>query len=207
MKISIFGTGYVGLVTGVCFADLGNDVICVDIDPKKLDSLAKGMVPFYEPGLAELLQRSIRQGRIAFTEDAKRATEHADVIFICVGTPQMENGQANLAFIDAVAKTIAQNLKKYVIIADKSTVPVGTADRVRRIIASEVKCGFDVVSCPEFLREGAAVKDFQNPDRIVIGMDDDRPKKTLTDLFSPLTRTSRPLLFMDVKSAELAKYA
>ena len=205
----MFGSGYVGLVTGVCFADHGNDVICVDIDKKKIESLSKGEIPIYEPGLKELLERSLKQGRILFTTDAEKAIQDSEILFITVGTPQETSGKADLSYVLDVAKTIGKHINGYKIIVDKSTVPVGTADRVTREIRSSMKkkCVFDVVSNPEFLKEGAAIKDFQNPDRVVIGCSNDRPKEKMKQLYKPMARANRPILFMSVKSAELTKYA
>ena len=209
MKISFFGTGYVGLVTGTCFADFGNDVICVDIDSKKIKELNDGNIPIYEPGLKELVERNVEKGRLIFTTDAEKGIKNSDVIFICVGTPQKQNGQADLKYVLEVAKTIGKNLNEYTIIVNKSTVPVGTAEKVRREIKKNLKkkIGFDVVSNPEFLKEGAAIKDFQNPDRIVIGVDNEKAKKFMNDLYGPIARITRPIVFMDTKSAELTKYA
>lgn len=214
MKIAMFGTGYVGLVSGVCFADLGNDVICVDVDTAKIELLERGGTPIYEPGLKGRQERAVKEGRLRFTTDAKAAIEASDLLFICVGTPASVDGKVDLQYVKAVAKTIGQHLDGEKIIIDKSTVPVGTAEKVKAIIASElqkrgVKQPFHVVSNPEFLKEGAAVNDFFNPDRIVIGLEagDEYAQESMGKLYKSLARTSRPILFTDTKSAELIKYA
>ena len=208
-KITFFGTGYVGLVTGTCFADFGNEVICVDNNPLIIDKLNNGKITIYEPGLEELVSRNVDQKRISFTTDAERGVKESDIIFIAVGTPPKSNDQADLKYVMQVAETIGEHMNNYKVIVNKSTVPVGTGERVRRRIADnlEKKVDFDVVSNPEFLREGAAIKDFQNPDRIVLGVESERVKKMLLDLYGPIARTERPILFTDVKSAELTKYA
>ncbi|MCS7301156.1 MAG: UDP-glucose/GDP-mannose dehydrogenase family protein, partial [Fimbriimonadales bacterium] len=206
MKIAVAGAGYVGLVTGVVFADLGNEVVCVDIDPAKVDALRKGQSPLYEPGLDELLQRNLEEGRFTATTDLAEATRWAEVVFICVGTPPTETGEPDLKYVDAAAATIGQALNGYKIIVNKSTVPVGTGDRVRRII--EQHCAapheFDVVSNPEFLREGSAVHDTLNPDRIVIGADNPRAAMKIVELYAPL---ERPMLITNLATAEIIKYA
>lgn len=209
MKISFFGTGYVGLVTGTCFADLGNDVICVDVDSKKIKELNNGNIPIYEPGLKELVERNVEKGRLIFTTDYEKGVKESDVIFICVGTPQKQNGQADMKYILEVARTIGKNLNDYKVIVNKSTVPVGTGEKVIREIKSNLKKNikFDVVSNPEFLKEGAAIKDFQNPDRIVVGVENETAKEIMQDLYSSIERITRPIVFMDIKSAELTKYA
>jgi len=209
MKISFFGTGYVGLVTGTCFADLGNDVICVDIDEKKINALNEGKIPIYEPGLKELVKRNVEKGRLKFTIDSKKGVKESDIIFICVGTPQKQNGQADLKYVLDVAKTIGKNLNDYKVIVNKSTVPVGTVEKVRREIKRNLKkkIEFDVVSNPEFLKEGTAIKDFQVPDRIIVGTDNEKAKKVMEELYTSIVRTTRPLIFMDTKSSELTKYA
>ena len=193
MKLAFFGTGYVGLVTGTCFADLGNKVICVDINKNKIKNLTKGLIPFYEPGLKELVQRNLKQKRLRFTLDFKGAVEFADVIFICVGTPSKTNGNVDLSQIYSVAEEIGKHMNSYKIIINKSTVPVGTAEKVERIIKSKLKkpISFDVISNPEFLREGAAVKDFQNPDRIIIGTDSEKAKLIMNQLYKPVLRAER----------------
>ncbi len=212
MKLAMFGTGYVGLVTGTCFADLGNDVICVDIDQKKIDQLKKGIIPIYEPGLSDLVKRNVKAKRLNFTIDAAKAIKESEIIFICVGTPQGNTGKADLQYVLDVAKAIGEQMDDYKIIVTKSTVPVGTGDKVKRFIRNELykrksKLEFDVVSNPEFLKEGAAIKDFQNPDRVVIGVENGKAKKILENLYQPVARTNKPVVFMDVKSSELTKYA
>jgi UDPglucose 6-dehydrogenase len=208
MKLSFFGTGYVGLVGGTCFADLGNDVLCVDINEKKIDKLNQGEIPIYEPGLEELVKRNIEKGRLRFTTNIKKGIEESDIIFNCVGTPPKENGQANLKHVLSVAKSIGKHMNGYKIIINKSTVPVGTAERVGKEIKKNLarNIDFDVVSNPEFLREGAAIKDFQNPDRIVIGVESEKAKKIMNSLYKPISRVGRPIIFMDTKSSELTKY-
>lgn len=203
------GTGYVGLVTGTCFAELGNDVQCVDIDDKKIQKLKEGHIPIYEPGLEELVLRNQKEERLSFTTNAKEAIEWADVIFSAVGTPPDKDHRADLSAVRAVAKTVGQNLNGYKVFVNKSTVPVGTSEEVRRIIEDNNQNGhnFDVVDNPEFLREGAAVKDFLNPDRIVCGTDSEDAKKVMEQLYKPLVRAGRPLLFTDIHSAEIIKYA
>lgn len=208
MKITMVGTGYVGLVSGACFADLGNDVICLDIDEKKIKTLENGEIPFYEPGLKELVQKNTKSGRLKFTTDKKLAYESSDIIFICVGTPMRHDGDANLDYVFQVIEDISKYMNGYKIIIDKSTVPVGTAERVKRkMIEFNPKYNFNVVSNPEFLREGAAIKDFQNPDRVVIGTDSEKAKEMLGKLYKSVTRVGKPIMFTDIKSAELIKYA
>lgn len=206
MKIAIAGAGYVGLVTGVVFADLGNEVICVDIDPTKVDAINKGQSPIYEPGLDELLQRNLEEGRIVATTDLKRATREAEVVFICVGTPPSETGEPDLKHIEAAAAAIGQALNGYKIIVNKSTVPVGTGDRIRRIIEQnrQEPHDFDVVSNPEFLREGSAVHDTLYPDRIVIGADNPRAAMKIVELYAAF---ERPMLITNLATAEIIKYA
>jgi len=208
----MFGTGYVGLVSGTCFSDLGNDVLCVDIDEAKIRALNKGEVPIFEPGLKEKVLRNIKEDRLKFTTDLKKAVNDSDILFICVGTPSKKDGSVNLDYVFSVAKTIGQNLDSRKIIVDKSTVPVGTADKVKAIISEELKkrdkqVTFDVVSNPEFLREGAAINDFFNPDRIVVGAESDYSREMMAKLYKGIARTTRPLVFTDVRSAELIKYA
>ncbi len=206
MKIAVAGTGYVGLVTGVVFADLGNEVLCVDIDLAKVDAINKGQSPIYEPGLDEMLQRNLEEGRIQATTDLDAATREAEVIFICVGTPPTATGEPDLKYVDAAAATIGRAMNGYKIIVNKSTVPVGTGDRVRRIIEQHrtEPHEFDVVSNPEFLREGSAVHDTLNPDRIVIGADNPRAAMKIVELFAPL---ERPMLITNLATAEIIKYA
>ncbi|OBH14122.1 MULTISPECIES: UDP-glucose/GDP-mannose dehydrogenase family protein [unclassified Mycobacterium] len=207
MKISIIGCGYVGLVTGACLADSGNDVVCVDIDQAKVDELLAGGVPIYEPGLAELIARNRENGSIDFTTDRRRAVEHADVVFIAVATPMSEGGEADLSYVHAAAGDIGAYLDRYKVIVDKSTVPVGTAERVREIISAKTSQEFDVVSNPEFLKEGTAVTDFMKPDRVILGSDSKRAVDIMRELYEPYLRTFHPLIVMDIKSAEMAKYA
>jgi UDPglucose 6-dehydrogenase len=212
MKITIFGTGYVGLVTGTCLAEVGNDVLCVDIDQKKIDNLNQGIIPIYEPGLEDMVKDNHQSGRLRFTTDAKMAVEHGLFQFIAVGTPPDEDGSADMQYVLAVAKTIAEHMTEYRIVVDKSTVPVGTADRVKNLIETSLKAKgadieFDVVSNPEFLKEGAAIGDFMKPDRIVIGTDNPRTTELLKALYTPFTRSHERIIAMDVRSAELTKYA
>ncbi len=208
MKIAMFGTGYVGLVTGTCFADLGNDVICVDIDDKKVELLKKGHVPIYEPGLEPLVKRNVSEKRLSFTTDAKSAVQNSDVIFIAVGTPQADSGEADLSQVKAVAASIGKYMNGYKVIVDKSTVPVETGYLVKDIIEKNLsgKHEFDVVSNPEFLREGNAIQDFKVPDRIVVGVESERAKKVMERLYSCIVRTSNPLIFVKIASAEIIKY-
>ncbi|MBI4127245.1 UDP-glucose/GDP-mannose dehydrogenase family protein [Candidatus Peregrinibacteria bacterium] len=209
MKITVVGTGYVGLVTGTCFAELGNDVMCIDIDAAKIERLKKGEIPIYEPGLEELVLRNHKEGRLNFSTDLKTAIEWCEVIFSAVGTPQGEDHRADLQYVRAVAKSVGQHLNGYKVFVNKSTVPVGTSDEVAKIMreASKGLHPFDVVDNPEFLREGSAVKDFLNPDRIVCGVESTRASALLEKLYSPLVRAGRPLLFTDIRSAEIIKYA
>jgi len=212
MKLLCIGSGYVGLVSGTCFADLGNEVVCLDIDEKKVESLSKGIIPIYEPGLKELVERNIKLGRLRFTTDSEKAIKEAEIIFICVGTPPKSNGEADMSYTYAAAENIGKFMDDYKIVANKSTVPVGIAEKVRKIISEELKkrkksIEFDVVSNPEFLREGAAVKDFQNPDRIIIGASSEKAKEALAKLYKPLSRSDKPILFTTEKNAELIKYA
>ncbi|MGH8426564.1 MAG: UDP-glucose dehydrogenase family protein [Gammaproteobacteria bacterium] len=212
MRVTIFGTGYVGLVTGTCLADVGNHVICVDVDAAKVARLNAGEVPIFEPGLDALIARNRREGRLRFTTDEKEALAHGTVIFIAVGTPPEEDGSADLRHVLAVARSIGQALVRPAVVVNKSTVPVGTADRVRAVIAAELKArgvevDFDVASNPEFLKEGAAVEDFNRPDRIIVGAERDTTIETLRALYSPFNRNHDRLLVLDTRSAELAKYA
>ena len=212
MDVTIFGTGYVGLVTGTCLAEVGHDVVCVDIDAAKVDGLNRGVIPIYEPGLTPMVQANHAAGRLRFTTDAAAGIAHGDVIFIAVGTPPDEDGSADLKYVLAVARTIGQHLQKPVVVVDKSTVPVGTADKVRAAIADVlaergVEIAFDVVSNPEFLKEGAAVEDCMRPDRIVIGADSAAAVDKLKRLYAPFNRNHDRIVTMDVRSAELTKYA
>jgi UDPglucose 6-dehydrogenase len=207
MKIAVVGTGYVGLVTGTCFAETGNTVTCIDIDKKKVDSLNNGIITIYEPGLETLFERNIKQGRLHFTTNLKEGIEGAKVIFLALPTPPGEDGSADLQYILQVAEDLGPILKEYTVIIDKSTVPVGTADKVTKKIKENCKVEFDVVSNPEFLREGVAVEDFMKPDRVVIGTQSEKAKKMMETLYAPLVRQGNPIIFMDEKSAELTKYA
>ncbi len=207
MKLSVIGSGYVGLVVGTCFAESGNDVICVDNDERKLRLLKKGESPIFEPGLSDLLTKNLSDGRIVFTENLEKAVRGTDIIFMALPTPQSEDGSADLQHVLAVAKLIGKYMNGYKVIVNKSTVPVGTADRVRDIIAKETAFDFDVVSNPEFLKEGAAVNDFMKPDRIVVGTRSTRALAMMEELYSPFIRTGNPLIVMDERSSELTKYA
>ena len=207
MKIAVVGTGYVGLVTGTCFAETGNDVICVDIDANKVERMKKGEVPIYEPYLDTVFERNIRQGRLSFTTDLKAAIADAEIIFLALPTPPGEDGSADLSYVLGVAEELGHIITDYKVIVDKSTVPVGTAELVRQAVAKNAKVEFDIVSNPEFLREGFAVEDFMKPDRVVIGTSSDRAAKVMEDLYKPFVRQGNPLIIMDEKSAELTKYA
>ena len=212
MNISIVGTGYVGLVTGTCFADVGNQVLCVDNNQEKIDRLKDGQIPIFEPGLERLVKSSVEEGRLEFTTEIKDAVEHAEIIFIAVGTPPDEDGSADLSHVLAVAKGIGQALDDYRLVVTKSTVPVGTAAKVRDAIQAEldkrgVDLQFGVASNPEFLKEGAAIADFMKPDRIVVGVDEDRAIDIMRNLYAPFNRNHERLIVMDIPSAELTKYA
>lgn len=212
MNITIFGSGYVGLTTGTCFAQMGNHVTCVDINQSRVEQLSRGECPIFEPGLAELLQTNLDDGRIRFTTDAKAGVEHGEIIFIAVGTPSQPDGSAKLDYVLDVAKTIGTHINQYKVIVDKSTVPVGTADRVKAEINKQLKARqaqveFDVASNPEFLKEGGAVNDFLKPDRIIIGISSQRAEETLRALYAPFNRNHDKLIAMDIRSAELTKYA
>lgn len=207
MKIAVIGTGYVGLVTGTCFAETGNYVICVDNNPKKLDSLRKGEMPIYEPGLKNIFDRSVRENRLHFTDNLEQAVDQSDIIFLCLPTPPGANGQADLRFVLDVSSEIGKILKSYKVIVNKSTVPVGTADRVRERISAQTTVAFDVVSNPEFLREGVAVEDFMKPERVVIGSSSERASKMMQQLYEPFVRSGNPIIIMDERSSELTKYA
>ena len=207
MKIAVVGTGYVGLVAGACLAETGNDVICVDKDDAKVRMLRKGRVPFFEPGLAELVQRNKSEGRLTFTTQLSRAVKASQIIFIAVGTPQGEDGSADLQHVMGVAREIGRAMDGYKVVVNKSTVPVGTAEKVRGIIRRETTHPFSVVSNPEFLKQGAAVDDFMKPDRVVIGAEDPRGAELMEAIYRPYTRTGAPIMVMDCASAELCKYA
>jgi UDPglucose 6-dehydrogenase len=207
MNIAVVGTGYVGLVTGTCFAETGNHVICVDIDKEKVQKLKDGKVPIYEPHLDVLFERSIRQGRLHFTTDLKSAVDQAQIIFLALPTPPGEDGSADLKYVLGVAEELGKIITDYKVVVDKSTVPVGTAEKVREAIARNAKTPFDVASNPEFLREGYAVDDFLKPDRVVVGTSSARAQKVMEDLYKPFVRQGNPIIFMDERSAELTKYA
>jgi UDPglucose 6-dehydrogenase len=207
MNIAVVGTGYVGLVTGTCLAETGNNVICVDINEQKVKQLQEGHVPIYEPHLDTLFERNIKQGRLSFTTDLKTAIENAKIIFLALPTPPGEDGSADLSYILGVANQLGNLITEYKVIVDKSTVPVGTSEKVRAAIAKNAKVEFDVVSNPEFLREGFAVDDFLKPDRVVIGSSSEEARRTMEELYRPYVRQGNPILFMDEKSAELTKYA
>jgi UDPglucose 6-dehydrogenase len=207
VKLCVVGTGYVGLVAGTCFAEGGNDVICVDIDAEKISRLRQGIIPIYEPGLAELIKRNVAEGRLSFGTDLSGAVKRALICFIAVGTPPGEDGSADLAAVVRVAAEIASAMDGYRVIVNKSTVPVGTAERVRQVVASRTNHPFDVVSNPEFLKEGAAVEDFMKPDRVVIGSESERAVELMKELYNPFVRTERPILVMGTASAEMTKYA
>ncbi|HEY4214938.1 MAG TPA: UDP-glucose/GDP-mannose dehydrogenase family protein [Steroidobacteraceae bacterium] len=212
MRVTVFGSGYVGLVTGACLADAGNHVICVDVDAGKIERLNRGEIPIHEPGLEALIKRNMEAGRIEFTTDAVKGVEHGLFQLIAVGTPPDEDGSADLRYVLAVARTIGTHLKRYCIVITKSTVPVGTADKVREQITSTLtgrsaSVEFDVVSNPEFLKEGAAIQDFMKPDRVVIGTDNPRTTELMRALYEPFTRNHDRLIVMDIRSSELTKYA
>ncbi len=210
MKIAIIGTGYVGLVTGTCFSELGNEVICVDNNLEKLEKLKSGYVPIYEPGLEKIFDENIKSRRLTFTDNLEKAIGFAEVIFLCLPTPPREDGSADLQYVLGVSEQIARLIKSYKVIVNKSTVPIGTNNKVKRIIKKITDVDFDIVSNPEFLREGTAVEDFLNPDRIVIGLEyesENKAKKILSELYKPLESESSPILFMDWESSEMTKYA
>jgi UDPglucose 6-dehydrogenase len=207
MRIAVVGTGYVGLVAGTCFAESGNNVVCIDIDREKVAGLEKGVVPIYEPGLEELLERNVHDGRLSFTTDYALGLARAQVVFIAVGTPPGEDGTADLRHVLAAARSIGDHIRGYTVVVDKSTVPVGTAAKVTEAIRARTKVEFDVVSNPEFLKEGAAIDDFLKPDRVVIGSNSPRATEIMDELYAPFVRTGNPILHMDIASAELTKYA
>ena len=212
MKIAIVGTGYVGLVTGTCFAEIGVDVTCVDVDQQKIENLNKGIIPIYEPGLEELVIRNANAGRLSFTTSLEECLDDVEVVFSAVGTPPDEDGNADLKYVLQVAKTIGEHMRNYVLVVTKSTVPVGTARKVREVIQAELDrrgmdVEFDVASNPEFLKEGNAVDDFMSPDRVVVGVESERAKKVMTRLYKPFLINNFRVMFMDIPSAEMTKYA
>jgi len=207
MKICVLGTGYVGLVAGTCFAENGNDVICVDLNKEKIDALNHGQIPIYEPGLTDLVQRNTKEGRLSFTTDGPASIRKSEVIFIAVGTPSSTDGSADLELFMKAAENIADNLNDYKIVVNKSTVPVGTAAKVDKLIRSRTNKPFDVVSNPEFLKEGSAIDDFLRPDRVVIGTAKESVYKTMAQLYGPFVRQGNPIIWMSNVSAEMTKYA
>ena len=212
MKITVIGTGYVGLVTGACLSDVGIEVTCIDIDQKKIDGLKNGILPIYEPGLEEIVKRNYHKGRLNFSTDLGEAIEGSQAAFIAVGTPPGEDGSADLKYVLAVADQIGKTMTDYLVVITKSTVPVGTAEKVRHAVADtlelrDVDFGFDVASNPEFLKEGAAIDDFMKPDRIVVGVDSEAAQKVMDRLYRPFTLNGHPVIFMDIPSAEMTKYA
>lgn len=212
MKVSVIGTGYVGLVTGTCLAEVGNDVLCLDVDVNKINILKQGGIPIYEPGLEAMVKRNVAAGRLRFTTDVAESAKHGAIQFIAVGTPPDEDGSADLQYVVAAARAIGQNMQEYKVIVDKSTVPVGTADKVRAAVQEELskrgaQLEFSIASNPEFLKEGAAVDDFMRPDRIVLGAEDARAVELMRSLYAPFNRNHDRLIVMDIKSAELTKYA
>lgn len=212
MRISVIGTGYVGLVSGTCFAQMGNGVVCVDVDEKKIEKLNNGIIPIYEPGLEDMVKENYKLGTLKFTTDIKSAVENSEICFIAVGTPMGEDGSADLQYVLAVAKSIGAYIAKPLVVVDKSTVPVGTADKVKAEINAQlekrgINIEFSVVSNPEFLKEGAAIEDFMKPDRVVIGADNDGAMKVMRELYAPFTRSHDRFIGMDIRSAEMTKYA
>ncbi|MBN7769377.1 UDP-glucose/GDP-mannose dehydrogenase family protein [Marinobacter daepoensis] len=212
MKITIFGTGYVGLVTGACLADVGHNVLCMDVDQGKIEKLKNGQIPIYEPGLDNIVKHTVEAGRLAFTTDTEEAVRHGTLQFIAVGTPPDEDGSADLQYVLAVAKSIGQYMDDYKVVVDKSTVPVGTGDKVKAAVRAQLdqrglELDFDVVSNPEFLKEGAAINDFMKPDRIVVGTESERAAELLREVYYPFNRNHDRMIFMDIRSAELTKYA
>ena len=211
MQIAVIGTGYVGLVTGTCFAEMGNTVWCVDVDEKKINNLKNGIIPIYEPGLADRVKSHYANKDLQFTTDIKEALESANIVFIAVGTPMGEDGSADLQYVLSVAKSIGANMKRHMYVVDKSTVPVGTAEKVRRTIQAELdarrsELTFDVISNPEFLKEGCAIADCMKPDRIVIGVDNERAADTMRELYKPYVMNTENFILMDIPSAEMTKY-
>ena len=207
MKIAVVGTGYVGLVTGTCFAEIGNTVTCIDIDEAKINKMRDGVIPIYEPGLEDIFSRNIKEGRLKFTNELKKGIEGAEVIFLALPTPPGEDGSADLSYILGVTDSLGEILNEYTVIVNKSTVPVGTAEKVKTAILAKKIDNFDVVSNPEFLREGYAVKDFMEPDRIVIGTKSKKAQKVMAELYSPFVDKGSKIFFMDERSSEMTKYA
>ena len=207
MKVCVIGTGYVGLVVGTCLSEMGNDVVCVDNNTEKLEQLKNGIIPIYEPGLEELIKENVAEKRLQFTDNIKEAIEKSLICYIAVGTPQQDDGSAEMKYVYQVAEDIGKYINSYKIIIDKSTVPVGTAEKITEIIKSKTNCEFDVISNPEFLKQGSAVEDFLKPDRIIIGSDSEKATSIMKELYAPFLRTGNPIILMDVKSAEMTKYA
>ena len=207
MKITVVGSGYVGLVVGACLAETGNDVVCADVDAAKIDALKQNLIPIYEPGLEDLVERNQKQGRLAFTTDVGASIAHAEVIFIAVGTPPDEDGSADLRHVLSVADLIGEHMVRELVVVTKSTVPVGTAAKVQAAVALKARQPFHMCSNPEFLKEGAAVDDFLKPDRVVLGVDTDHARSVMAELYAPFVRTGKPIIFMDISSAEMTKYA
>jgi len=212
MKIAIVGTGYVGLVTGTCFAEMGVDVTCVDVQKEKIENLKNGIIPIYEPGLESMVNRNRDAGRLNFTTDLTEVLDEVEIVFSAVGTPPDEDGSADLKYVIEVARTIGRNMNKYVLVVTKSTVPVGTAKKVKAAIQEEldkrgVEIPFDVASNPEFLKEGAAIKDFMSPDRVVVGVESEKAQKLMTKLYRPFLLNNFRVIFTDIPSAEMIKYA
>ena len=207
MKLCVIGTGYVGLVAGTCLASMGNDVICVDKDKEKLENLKKGVIPIYEPGLESLILENVHENRLKFSSDLDFAVKNSKVCFIAVGTPQKSDGSADLSAVFEVAEQIADAMNDYKVVVNKSTVPVGTCEKIAEIIKNKTDCEFDVVSNPEFLKQGAAVDDFLKPDRVIIGAESEKSAKIMSEIYSPFLRTGNPVITMDIKSAEMTKYA
>lgn len=207
MKVAVIGTGYVGLVLGACLADTGNDVVCADLDANKIDGLQKNILPIFEPGLDVIVERNQRLERLSFTTDVAAAVRHAQFVFIAVGTPADEDGSADLSYVLAAADTVARSAEQEVVVVTKSTVPVGTAERIRDVLQKHARVPFHVCSNPEFLKEGAAVDDFTHPDRVIVGTDSQRARELMEELYEPYIRSGKPLIFMDLASAELTKYA
>ena len=207
MNICVIGTGYVGLVAGTCLADVGNNVICVDNNKEKIQELEQGIIPIFEPGLEELINLNTKEGRLTFTSDIKFAVQNSKICFIAVGTPQKEDGSCDLSYFYNAAEQIAENMNEYKIIVNKSTVPVGTAEKISNIIKEKTDFDFDIVSNPEFLKQGTAVENFLSPDRVIIGTNSDKAKSVMREIYSPFMRSADRIIFMDVKSAEMAKYA